>query len=54
MSRQRYTEEFKIAAVRQVTVNGHGMLDVAKRFGITMKSLWIVAAGNHGGGAVVK
>ena len=40
MSRQRYTEEFKIAAVRQVTVEGHSVPEVAKRLGITTKSLY--------------
>ena len=40
MSRRRYTEEFKVAAVRQVTVEGHSVPDVAKRLGITTKSLY--------------
>jgi transposase len=40
MSRRRYTEEFKVAAVRQVTVGGHSVPDVAKRLGVTTKSLY--------------
>ncbi len=40
MSRRRYTEEFKVAAVRQVTVEGHSVPEVAKRLGITTKSLY--------------
>lgn len=40
MSRRRYTEEFKVAAVHQVTVEGHSVPDVAKRLGITTKSLY--------------
>ena len=40
MSRRRYTEEFKIAAVQQVTVEGHSVPDVAKRLGVTTKSLY--------------
>lgn len=40
MSRRRYTEEFKVAAVRQVTLEGHSVPDVAKRLGITTKSLY--------------
>ena len=40
MSRKRYTEEFKVAAVRQVIVEGHSVPEVAKRLGITTKSLY--------------
>lgn len=40
MSRRRYTEEFKVAAVRQVTLEGHSVPDVAKRLGVTTKSLY--------------
>src|SRR5690606_15574959 len=32
--------EFKIAAVKQVTEGGHSIADVAKRLGITTKSLY--------------
>jgi len=39
MAGERYTEEFKIAAVKQVTQEGHSVTDVAKRLGITTKSL---------------
>ena len=40
MSGKRYTEEFKIAAVKQVMERGHSVLDVSKRLGITNKSLY--------------
>ncbi len=40
MSRRRYTEEFKVAAVRQATVEGHSVPEVAKRLGMTTKSLY--------------
>ena len=39
MAGERYTEEFKIAAAKQVTEEGHSVADVAKRLGITTKSL---------------
>lgn len=40
MSRRRYTEEFKVAAVRQITVEGHPVREVAKRLGISTHSLY--------------
>jgi transposase len=40
MSRKRYTEEFKVEAVRQVTERGHSVPEVAKRLGVTTKSLY--------------
>ena len=40
MAGERYNEEFKIAAVKQVTENGYSIADVAKRLGITTKSLY--------------
>jgi transposase len=40
MAGERYTKEFKIAAVKQVTENGYSIADVAKRLGITTKSLY--------------
>jgi transposase len=40
MAGERYTEKFKIAAVKQVTENGYSIADVAKRLGITTKSLY--------------
>jgi len=45
MGRKRYTEAFKVEAVRQVTEAGHGVYDVASRLGISNKSLydWIKA-----------
>jgi transposase len=40
MKGTRYPEEFKIAAVKQITEEGHSIPDVAKRLGITTKSLY--------------
>ena len=40
MDGERYTEEFKIAAVKQVTENWHSIAGVANRLGITTKSLY--------------
>lgn len=40
MSTKRYTEEFKIEAVKQVTEKGHGVYDVANRLGTTTHSLY--------------
>lgn len=43
MSNKRYTEEFKIEAVKQVTERGHKLAEVAKRLGVSYKSLhdWV-------------
>lgn len=45
MSSRRYTEEFKVEAVKQVTERGHRAKDVARRLGISPYSLykWIKA-----------
>jgi transposase len=40
MSGKRYTDEFKIEAVRQVSERGHRVYDVAERLGITTHSLY--------------
>lgn len=40
MSRKRYPEEFKAEAVKQVTVAGHSVAEVAKRLGMTTHSLY--------------
>lgn len=40
MSSKRYPEEFKIEAVKQVTVAGHSVVDVAQRLGMTTHSLY--------------
>jgi transposase len=40
MAGERYNEEFKMAAVKQVTEGGYSIADVAKRLGITTKSLY--------------
>jgi transposase len=37
---KRYTEEFKIEAVKQVTERGYSVQDVAERLGVTTKSLY--------------
>lgn len=50
MSGKRYTEEFKIEAVRQVIDRGYKACDVALRLGVTTNSLyaWIKRYGDHG------
>ena len=40
MSDKRYTEEFKIAAVRQVSEYGYRVLEVASRLGVTNRTLY--------------
>ena len=40
MSRKRYTEEFKIETVKQVTESGFSAYDVAERLGTTTNSLY--------------
>lgn len=40
MSNKRFTEEFKIEAVRQVVDRGYSVADVAKRIGTTTHSLY--------------
>ncbi len=35
MSAKRYTEEFRIEAVKQVTDRGHPVAEVASRLGVT-------------------
>ena len=37
---QRYTDEFKVEAVRQVTERGHWVADVADRLGVTTYTLY--------------
>ena len=50
MSGKRYTEEFKIEAVKQVTDRGYKLVEVAERLGVTTKSLgdWIKKYGDAG------
>lgn len=40
MAGERYNEEFKIAAVKQVTEGGYSIADVAQRLGGIAKSLY--------------
>ncbi len=40
MSSQRYTDEFKTEAVKQITESGHTVPEVAKRLGVTTNSLY--------------
>jgi hypothetical protein len=40
MSRKRYTEEFRIEAVKRVTERGHSVADLAQRVDITTHSLY--------------
>ena len=39
-SSKRYTEEFKIEAVKQVTERGYSVADVAERLGTTTHSMY--------------
>ena len=36
----RYTAEFKAEAIKQITERGYGVVEVAKRLGISDKSLY--------------
>ena len=47
MGTKRYTDTFKLEAVRQVTEGDHGVYDVSNRLGVSSKSLydWIKAYG---------
>ena len=47
--RIRYTEEFKREAVAQVTARGHSVTSVAKRTGVSSKSLydWVKQFGDE-------
>ena len=40
MSGKRYPEEFKIAAVRQITEGGYAVSEVARRLDVTVDSLY--------------
>ena len=40
MSAKRYTEEFKVEAVKPVTERGHPVAEVAARLGVTTHSLY--------------
>ena len=42
MKRIRYPAEFKAEAVKQVTERGHGVVQVAKRLGMSDKSLYLL------------
>jgi transposase len=50
MSGKRYTDEFKIEAVKQVLDRGYKIGEVAKRLGVTTKSLhdWVTKFGDAG------
>ena len=40
MSSKRYTEEFKVEAVKQITERGYSVCSVARRLGVTTHSLY--------------
>jgi transposase len=50
MSGNRYTDEFRIEAVKQITERGYKPSEVAKRLGVTTNSLynWIKRYGDQG------
>jgi len=52
MSGKRYTDEFKIEAVKQVTERGHSVADVAQRLSITTHSLYAVCRSTDAGAPV--
>jgi transposase len=49
MSKQRFPEEFKTEAVKQITERGHKVSEVAARLGVSQHSLyqWIKARRTH-------
>jgi transposase len=53
MSSKRYTDEFKMEAVKQVTDRGQKVADVASRIGVTPYSLyaWVRKFGKPGASA---
>ncbi len=40
MSDKRYTDEFKVEAVKQITERGHSVYDVASRLGVSTHSIY--------------
>jgi transposase len=40
MSARKYSEEFKVEAVKQVTVQGHPARQVAKRLGVSLDTMY--------------
>ena len=40
MSSQRYPEEFRIEAVKQILEHGHSVADVSRRLGVSSHSLY--------------
>ena len=48
MSSQRYSEEFKREAVKQVTERGHSVSDVSKRLGVSSNSLYYWVSASRG------
>jgi len=52
--KQRYTEEFKLEAIKQVTERGHAVADVATRLGVSSHSLyaWIKRYSGNGSDTV--
>jgi transposase len=40
MSSKRFTEEFKIEAVKQISERGHSVADVSARLGVSIHSLY--------------
>lgn len=50
MSAKRYPEEFKLAAVRQISEGGYAVSEVARRLDVTVDSLyaWVKKYGSDG------
>jgi len=49
MTSKRYTDEFKIQAIKQITERNYSVYEVAKRLGCTTKSLyaWVERYGDE-------
>lgn len=41
MNDKRYTDEFKVEAVKQITKHGYSVQDVAQRLGVSSHSLYL-------------
>lgn len=63
MSNSKYSAEFRAEALKQITERGHSVQDVAKRLGVSDKSLYLwlkqqrerkSPAGNTGDNALVQ
>jgi len=54
MSSKRYTEEFKVEAVRQVVERSHSVAEVASRLGMTTHRLSAIFGTNAWAGSLMR